>query len=95
MRGEEMGGGIFALRRPRPYSRHCEEIVAGYAAPTIVYAHIGINGSGEWADSDAACRVGYKNRGFLWWRGMRMEAAAMATCGSQCDTQWYPRKRRL
>ena len=24
-----MGGGIFALRRPRPYSRHCEEIVAG------------------------------------------------------------------
>ena len=23
MRGEEMGGGIFALRRPRPYSRHC------------------------------------------------------------------------
>ena len=57
MRGEEMGGGIFALRRPRPYSRHCEEIVAGYAAPTIVYAHIGINGSGEWADNDAARRV--------------------------------------
>ena len=52
-----MGGGIFALRRPRPYSRHCEEIVAGYAAPTIVYAHIGINGSGEWADNDAARRV--------------------------------------
>ena len=24
-----MGGGIFALRRPRPYSRHCEEIVGG------------------------------------------------------------------
>ena len=41
-------------RRPRPYSRHCEEIVAGYAAPTIVYAHIGINGSGEWEDNDAA-----------------------------------------
>ena len=57
MRGEEMGGEIFALRRPRPYSRHCEEIVAGYAAPTIVYAHIGINGSGEWADNDAARRV--------------------------------------
>ena len=57
MRGEEMGGGIFALRRPRPYSRHCEEIVAGYAAPTIVYAHIGINWSGEWADNDAARRV--------------------------------------
>ena len=45
------------MRRPRPYSRHCEEIVAGYAAPTIVYAHIGINGSGEWADNDAARRV--------------------------------------
>ena len=41
----------------RPYSRHCEEIVAGYAAPTIVYAHIGINGSGEWADNAAARRV--------------------------------------
>ena len=24
-----MGGGIFALRRPRPYSRHCGEGVAG------------------------------------------------------------------
>ena len=33
------------------------EIVAGYAAPTIVYAHIGINGSGDWADNDAARRV--------------------------------------
>ena len=33
------------------------EIVAGYAAPTIVYAHIGINGSGEWADNDAARRI--------------------------------------
>ena len=51
------GGGIFALRRPRPYSRHCEEIVAGYAAPTIVYAHIGINWSDEWEDNDAARRV--------------------------------------
>ena len=27
--GGALGGGIFALRRPRPYSRHCEEIVAG------------------------------------------------------------------
>ena len=32
MRGEEMGGGIFALRRPRPYSRHCGEIVAVYGS---------------------------------------------------------------
>ena len=30
------GGGIFALRRPRPYSRHCGEAVAGYATPTII-----------------------------------------------------------
>ncbi len=41
----------------RPYSRHCEEIVAGYAAPTIVYAHIGINWSDEWEDNDAVRRV--------------------------------------
>ena len=40
------GGGIFALRRPRPYSRHCGEEVAGYAAPTIICAHMGINGNG-------------------------------------------------
>ena len=25
-----VGGGIFASRRPRPYSRHCGEIIAGY-----------------------------------------------------------------
>ena len=24
------GGGIFALRRPRPYSRYCGEGIAGY-----------------------------------------------------------------
>ena len=29
MYGEVAGGGIFALRSPHPYSRHCEEIVAG------------------------------------------------------------------
>ena len=33
-----VGGGIFALRRPRPYSRHCEEIVGGITVPTIIYA---------------------------------------------------------
>ena len=36
-----MGGGIFALRRPRPYSRHCGEGVAMHAASTIIYAHAG------------------------------------------------------
>ena len=50
----EVGGGIFALRRPRPYRRHGGEIVAGYAAPTIICAHVRINGNGEWEDNDAA-----------------------------------------
>ena len=45
-------------------SSHCEdpaptvgiggEIVAGYAAPTIICAHGRINGNGEWEDNDAA-----------------------------------------
>ena len=52
-----MGGGIFALRRPRPYSRHCGEIVGGITAPTIIYAHAGIYGNGVEADNDAARRV--------------------------------------
>ena len=30
------------------------EIVAGYAAPTIICAHGRINGNGEWEDNDAA-----------------------------------------
>ena len=34
-------------RRPRPYSRHCGEEVAEYAAPTIIYAHAGIYGKAE------------------------------------------------
>ena len=52
--GEAVGGGIFALRRPRPYRRHGGEIVAGYATPTIICAHGRINGNGEWEDNDAA-----------------------------------------
>ena len=35
------------------------------------------------------------NVGFHGWHGMHMEAATMATLGSQCDTQYPPRKRRL
>ena len=38
-----LGGGIFALRRPRPYSRHCGEADTGYAADRHV-RHAGING---------------------------------------------------
>ena len=48
------GGGIFALRRPRPYSRHCGDSIAGYAAPTTICDHMGINGNGEWEGNDAA-----------------------------------------
>ena len=33
-----MGGGIFALRRPRPYSRHCGEIVGGITTLDPIYA---------------------------------------------------------
>ena len=39
----EVGGGIFALRRPRPYRRHGGE---GDATLTIIYAHAGINRNG-------------------------------------------------
>ena len=49
-----VGGGIFALRRPRPYSRLCGEIVGGITAPTTIYAHAGIYGNGVEADNDAA-----------------------------------------
>ena len=49
-----MGGGISVLRSPRPYSRHCGEEVAGYAAPTIICALMGINENGEWEVNDAA-----------------------------------------
>ena len=33
-------------RSPSPYSRHCGEGAATYAAPTIICAHMGINGNG-------------------------------------------------
>ena len=53
-----VGGGIFALRRPRPYSRAFAGIsLRGIAAPIIIYAHAGINGNGVEADNDAARRV--------------------------------------
>ena len=53
-----LGGGIFALRRPRPYSRAFAGIsLRGIAAPTIIYSHAGIYGNGVEADNDAARRV--------------------------------------
>ena len=43
-----IGGGIFALRRPRPYSRAFAGIsLRGIAAPTTIYAHAGIYGKAE------------------------------------------------
>ena len=50
------GGGIFALRRPRPYSRHCGEGVAMHAASTIFTPHRH-QWEGVEADHDAARRV--------------------------------------
>ena len=56
MRGGS-GGGIFALRRPRPYSRHWRGFRCDASPPTIICAHMGINGNGEWEDHDAVRRV--------------------------------------
>ena len=55
--GWEMGGGIFALRRPRPYSRHLRGYRCGGLPSTIICAHVGINGNGAEEDHDAARRV--------------------------------------
>ena len=57
MRRGGMGGGIFALRRPRPYSRHGRGFRCDASPPTIICDHVGINGNGEWEDNDAAHRV--------------------------------------
>ena len=52
-----VGGGIFALRRPRPYSRAFAGIsLRGIAAPTTIYAH-GHQWEGVKADHDAARHV--------------------------------------
>ena len=52
-----VGGGIIALRRPRPYSRAFAGMaLRGIAAPTTIYAH-GHQWDGVKADHDAACRV--------------------------------------
>ena len=55
--GGGMGGGIFALRRPHPYSRHGRGFRCDASPPTIICAHMGINGNGEWEDHDAVRRV--------------------------------------
>ena len=55
--GEAVGGGIFALRRPRPYSRHLRGFRCDASPPTTICDHMGINGNGEWEDNDASRRV--------------------------------------
>ena len=55
--GEGVGGGIFALRRPRPYSRrlrgwHCGELP--HRPPFTPHGH---QWEGVKVDPDAACRV--------------------------------------
>ena len=47
------GGGIFALRRSRPYRRHGGE---SDATLTIIYAHAEINRNGSEAYNDASRR---------------------------------------
>ena len=54
--GKGGGGGIFALRRPRPYSRHWRGFRCDASPPTIICAHMGINGNGEWEGNDASLR---------------------------------------
>ena len=49
-----LGGGIFALRRPRPYSRAFAGIPLRRMPPTTICDHMGINGNGEWEGNDAA-----------------------------------------
>ena len=52
-----VGGGIFALRRPRPYRRHCGEGATTHATSTTICDKTDINGNGERGDNDAARRV--------------------------------------
>ena len=54
---DRTGGGIFALRRPRPYSRRLRGFRCDASPPTIICDHVGINGNDEWEGNDAARRV--------------------------------------
>ena len=58
--GGEPGGGIFALRRPRPYSRAIARRLQGLPPAIIIYAHADINRNGERGDNDAARHVATK-----------------------------------
>ena len=55
--GMAVGGEIFALRRPRPYSRAFAGRGLRAMPLTIIYAHAGINREGVKGDDDAARRV--------------------------------------
>ena len=65
MRGMRMAGGgegggrgnLRVAKTPPLQSGVCGVDIAGSASPTIICAHMGINGNGEWEDHDAARRV--------------------------------------
>ena len=50
-------GNLRVAKTPPLQSGVCGVDIAGSAAPTIICAHMGINGNGEWEDHDAARRV--------------------------------------
>ena len=52
--GGDRAGESSRCEDPAPTVGIGGEIVAGYAAPTIICAHGRINGNGEWEDNDAA-----------------------------------------
>ena len=69
--GEVVGGGIFALRRPRPYSRHLRGFRCDTSPPTTICDHMGINGNGEWEGNDAARRIVIKTADLHGWKARR------------------------
>ena len=50
-------GNLRVAKTPPLQSGVCGVDIVGSAAPTILCAHMGINGNGEWEDHDAARRV--------------------------------------
>ena len=47
-------GNLRVAKTPPLQSGVCGVDIVGSAAPTILCAHMGINGNGEWEDHDAA-----------------------------------------
>ena len=55
--GRGRAGNLRVAKTPPLQSGVCGVDIAGSASPTIICAHMGINGNGEWEDHDAARRV--------------------------------------